>query len=585
MPTTNSKTNPKISPKVLIANRGEIAVRIIRACRDIGFQSVAVYADCDISALHVTMADEAYGLSGNTPAESYLDMDKLIEIAKKSGATMVHPGYGFLSERAEFARAVQDAGLIWVGPNPDTIEVLGDKVKARQIALQVGAPLVAGTKEPVKDVKEVVEFAQANGLPIAIKAAFGGGGRGLKVAWKMEEVEELYHSAVREATVAFGRGECFLEKFLHNPRHIEAQVLADTLGNVVVVGTRDCSLQRRNQKLVEESPAPFLSEALQKQIIQASVDICTKANYVSAGTVEFLLSQDNTLSFLEVNTRLQVEHPVTEETAGVDLVVEQLRIAQGLPLSISETPKPRGHAFEFRINAEDAGNGFLPTPGTIIRFDAPSGPGIRLDSGVVAGSRIPGTFDSLMAKLIVVGNSREQALSRARRALEEFTIEGVASVLPFHRAVMAQADFCDDFKVHTRWIETEFDVKIDPAKRQLPQDEAKLTRTFIEIDGKRCELGLPMQLFAGLSVSQTESVSHQSPTEIAHEQTVNAPISGVLFNWLVAEGQTVQEGDVIGVMEAMKMEVQVIAHRTGILKYAAKKGDYFDAESKIADIC
>ncbi|EKT63914.1 biotin carboxylase N-terminal domain-containing protein [Providencia burhodogranariea] len=577
--------NNNTTHKVLIANRGEIAVRIIRACRDIGFNSVAVYADADISALHVQMADEAYGLSGNTPAESYLNMEKLIAVAKKSGVTMVHPGYGFLSERAEFARAVQDAGLIWIGPNPETIEVLGDKVKARQIAMQVGAPLVVGTKEPVKEAKEVIKFAHTNGLPIAIKAAFGGGGRGLKVAWQIEEVEELYHSAVREAVVAFGRGECFLEKFLHNPRHIEAQVIADQFGNVVVVGTRDCSLQRRNQKLVEESPAPFLSESLQQQIIQASVDICAKANYVGAGTVEFLLSQDGTLSFLEVNTRLQVEHPVTEETAGIDLVVEQLRIAQGLPLSISETPKPRGHAFEFRINAEDAGNGFLPTPGTIHLFNAPSGPGVRLDTGVVAGSTIPSTFDSLMAKLIVVGNTREQAIQRARRALAEFSIEGVASVLPFHRAVMESADFCEQFKVHTRWIETEFDVQIAPAKRKIPQHDSDITRTFIEIDGKRCQLGLPTQLLAGLSLQSAENRSSNSmQVDEQQEQIVNAPISGVLFNWLVAEDNAVSQGEVIGIMEAMKMEVQVIAHRSGKLKHMASKGDYIDADCKIAEI-
>ncbi|WP_368884785.1 acetyl/propionyl/methylcrotonyl-CoA carboxylase subunit alpha [Providencia vermicola] len=580
MPTINHN----IQHKVLIANRGEIAVRIIRACRDMGFTSVAVYADADIAALHVQMADEAYGLAGNTPTDSYLDMHKLIRIAKKSGATMVHPGYGFLSERAEFARAVQENGLIWIGPNPETIEILGDKVKARQLAMQVGAPLVAGTKEPVKEAKEVVAFAHANGLPIAIKAAFGGGGRGLKVAWQMEEVEELYHSAVREATAAFGRGECFLEQFLHNPRHIEAQVIADQHGNVVVVGTRDCSLQRRNQKLVEESPAPFLSEALQQQIIQASVDICAKANYIGAATVEFLLSQDGKLSFLEVNTRLQVEHPVTEETTGIDLVIEQLRIAQGLPLSINETPKPRGHAFEFRINAEDAGNGFLPTPGVIQRFDPPSGPGVRLDSGVMAGSTIPSTFDSLMAKLIVFGRTREQAIQRARRALAEFTIEGVASVLPFHRAVIEQMDFCEQFNVHTRWIETEFRVQIPPAKRQLPQNEQPLTHTFIEIDGKRCQLGLPAQLLAGLSLQSTEQASTTTQANDKQDHLLNAPISGVLFNWLVAEGDEVAQGEVIGVMEAMKMEVQVMAHRAGKLKYIAKKGDYINADCAIAEI-
>lgn len=578
----NTNNNNK-THKVLIANRGEIAVRIIRACRDYGFQSVAVYADSDIDALHVKMADEAYGLEGNSPADSYLNIEKLIAIAKKSGATMVHPGYGFLSERAEFARAVSAAGLIWVGPSAQSIDILGDKVQARHIAMQVGAPLVVGTKDPVKDAREVVEFAHQHGLPIAIKAAFGGGGRGLKVAWQMHEVEELYHSAVREATVAFGRGECFIEQFLHNPRHIEAQVIADTHGNVLVVGTRDCSLQRRNQKLVEESPAPFLSPEQLQQIIKSSTDICRKAGYVGAGTVEFLLSQDGTLSFLEVNTRLQVEHPVTEETAGIDLVIEQLRIAEGQPLSINEMPKPRGHAFEFRINAEDAGNGFLPTPGTITAFDAPSGPGVRVDSGVEAGTTIPRIFDSLMAKLIVVGNTREHAIMRARRALAEFNIEGVASVLPFHRAVMEQADFCEDFKVHTRWIETEFSVDIPPAKRQIPQENHALTRTFIEIDGKRCELGLPAQLFSGLSVNAASSTATTSQ-KVSNPDAVNAPISGVLFNWLVPQGEKVLEGDVIGIMEAMKMEVQVLAHRTGTLKHNANKGDFIEADSQIAEI-
>ncbi|MBP6124244.1 MULTISPECIES: acetyl/propionyl/methylcrotonyl-CoA carboxylase subunit alpha [Providencia] len=578
------KNNNHEIHKVLIANRGEIAVRIIRACRDYGFTSVAVYADSDIDALHVNMADEAYGLDGSTPAQSYLNIEKLIDIAKKSGATMVHPGYGFLSERAEFARAVESAGLIWIGPSPESIDVLGDKVKARHIAMQVGAPLVVGTKDPVQDPKEVVAFAHQHGLPIAIKAAFGGGGRGLKVAWQLNEVEELYHSAVREATAAFGRGECFLEQFLHNPRHIEAQVIADKHGNVVVVGTRDCSLQRRNQKLVEESPAPFLTDEQQQKVIKSSTDICRKAGYVGAGTVEFLLSQDGTLSFLEVNTRLQVEHPVTEETAGIDLVIEQLRIAQGLPLSITETPVPRGHAFEFRINAEDAGNGFLPTPGTITCFDAPSGPGIRVDSGVTAGTTIPATFDSLMAKLIVVGNTREQAINRARRALAEFKIEGVASVLPFHRAVMEDTDFCDQFNVHTRWIETEFSAQIPPAKRQIPQSGSELTRTFIEIDGKRCELGLPAQLFSGFSANSAGQSKVMTGQNETHPDVVSAPISGVLFNWLIPQGESVTEGEVIGVMEAMKMEVQVVAHRAGKLKYSANKGDFIEADGKIAEI-
>ncbi|MGE0107675.1 MAG: acetyl/propionyl/methylcrotonyl-CoA carboxylase subunit alpha, partial [Thiomonas sp.] len=482
--------------KVLIANRGEIAVRIARACRDYGVRSVAVYADPDADALHVRAADEAWALQGSRPAETYLDIAKLIGLAHASGADAVHPGYGFLSERAEFARAVQDAGLTWIGPDPTTIEALGDKVAARKIALQVGAPLVVGTAEPVKSSAEVLAFAEEHGLPIAIKAAHGGGGRGLKVAWRSEEVAELYESAVREATAAFGRGECFLEQFLDRPRHIEAQVLADRHGNVVVVGTRDCSLQRRNQKLVEEAPAPFLSDEQRARIHQSARDICAAAGYVGAGTVEFLLSRDGQISFLEVNTRLQVEHPVTEETAGIDLVIEQLRIADGLPLSFTETPPVRGHSFEFRINAEDPGRGYLPTPGLITRFEAPSGPGVRVDTGVTGGSMVPGSFDSLMAKLIVTGATRQQALARARRALQEFTIEGVASVLPFHRAVVNDPAFHGEegLGVHTRWIETEMSTHFEAVDRPDTSENMTLLRTFIEIDGKRVRLGLPSNL-------------------------------------------------------------------------------------------
>ena len=427
--------------KVLIANRGEIAVRIVRACADYGVQSVAVYADADLDALHARMADEAYGLEGNRPADTYLDIGKLIAIARRSGADAVHPGYGFLSESAGFAQAVLDAGLIWIGPSPHAIQSLGDKVQARKIALKVGAPLVAGTPGPVTSAKEVVAFARQQGLPIAIKAAFGGGGRGMKVVWKLEDAAELYASAVREAVAAFGRGECFVEQFLDRPRHVEAQVLADAHGHVVVVGTRDCSLQRRNQKLVEEAPAPFLSDEQRTRIHEAARDVCDEAGYTGAGTVEFLLSATGALSFLEVNTRLQVEHPVTEETAGVDLVVEQLRIADGLPLSFTQTPVPRGHSFEFRINAEDVGRGFLPSPGRIKRFVPPSGPGVRVDTGVDGNATVPGTFDSMMAKLIVTGATREQAIRRARRALAEFEIEGLPTVLPFHRLVMQHADF------------------------------------------------------------------------------------------------------------------------------------------------
>lgn len=572
--------------KVLVANRGEIAVRIIRACRDYGASSVAVYADPDADALHVHLADEAYALPGNSPAETYLNISRLIEIAKTAGATMVHPGYGFLSERAEFAQAVKDAGLIWIGPEPETIDVLGDKVKARKIAQQVGAPLVKGTTEPVQNTAEVVAFAEQNGLPIAIKAAFGGGGRGLKVAWRLDEVEELYHSAVREATAAFGRGECFLEQFLDRPRHIEAQVIADKHGKVVVLGTRDCSLQRRNQKLVEEAPAPFITETQRERIHKAAHDICAKANYVGAGTVEFLLSAEGTLSFLEVNTRLQVEHPVTEETTGFDLVLEQLRIADGLPLSINETPVSRGHCFEFRINAEDAGKGFLPTPGEITCFQPPSGPGIRLDSGVCEGSIIPGYFDSMIAKLIVTGATREQAVQRARRALREFKIEGVASVLPFHQAVMEHEDFTQSFRVHTRWIETELTEQVVFTPRRIPSPQEAITRTYIEIDGRRHRLGLPANLFSGIAQA-TSGTAQTQPTEtetITHEIHVNAPISGMLHKWIAENGQPVQEGEVVAVMEAMKMEVQVIAHRSGMLRYVAAQGDFVSADAVLAEI-
>ena len=563
--------------KVLVANRGEIAVRVVRACADYGVKSVAIFADSDIDALHVRMADEAYGLAGERPADSYLNIAKIIDIAKKSGADAVHPGYGFLSESEAFAQAVLDAGLIWIGPKPETIALLGDKVSARKVALEVGAPLVAGTKDPVKDASEVLKFAEEHGLPIIIKAAFGGGGRGMKIAWRMDEVEELFASATREAITAFGRGECFVEQFLGKPRHIEAQVIADTHGNVVVLGTRDCSLQRRNQKLVEEAPAPFISDEQRERIHQSARAICAKAGYVSAGTVEYLLSQTGTISFLEVNTRLQVEHPVTEQTTGVDLVVEQLRVADGLPLSITETPQPTGHSFEFRINAEDVGRGFLPTPGKITRFDAPSGPGVRVDSGVQTGSVISGSFDSMMAKLIVTGATREQALIRARRALKEFNIEGVASVLPFHRAVVNQADFSgtDGFKVHTRWIETAFVEPLAAAVRAEPLVDTTLTRTAIEIDGKRVLLGLPAMLLQGLSAAAPGTAGN-APTApaaaVADPNVVESPIAGNLHAWKVEDGATVKEGDVIAVMEAMKMEMQVTAHKSGKIALLATAG-------------
>lgn len=570
--------------KVLIANRGEIAVRVIRACRDYGLKSVAVYADPDIDALFVRLADEAYGLGGSRPAETYLDIAKLIDIAKRSGADAVHPGYGFLSERAEFAQAVIDAGLTWIGPDPKVIEALGDKVEARRIALSVGAPLVAGSEGPVETAEEVLAFAREHGLPLAIKAAHGGGGRGMKVAWKMEEVAEAFESAVREATAAFGRGECFLERFLDRPRHIEAQVIADKHGNVLVVGTRDCSLQRRNQKLVEEAPAPFLSEAQRQSIHDAAKRICAAAGYSGAGTVEFLLGVDGTISFLEVNTRLQVEHPVTEETAGVDLVIEQFRIAEGKALEVTQTPTPRGHSIEFRINAEDPGRGFLPTPGTITRFDGPSGPGVRLDTGVVSGSTVPGTFDSLTSKLIVTGATREQAIARARRALAEFVIEGVATVLPFHRAVVEEPDFIgtDGFKVHTRWIETDFADRLEQSVRPEPITDEGLVRTAVEIDGKRVMLGIPQSLLSGLAGFSASATQMAPSADQADPLAIAAPISGTLQSFKVDDGATVQEGDLIAVMEAMKMETQVLAKRAGQVKFTVNQGDYLQSGAEIA---
>ncbi len=577
--------------KVLIANRGEIAVRIARACADYGVKSVAVYADGDADALHVRMADEAWGLQGERAADTYLRIDKLLDIARRSGADAVHPGYGFLSERAEFARAVIDAGLVWIGPRPETIEALGDKVAARRIAQKVGAPLVAGTPEPVKDASEVLAFAEYHGLPIAIKAAFGGGGRGLKVAWRMDEVAELYESAVREATTAFGRGECFVEQFLDRPRHVEAQVLADTHGHVVVLGTRDCSLQRRNQKLVEEAPAPFLDDARRQRIHEAARAICAEAGYVGAGTVEFLLARDGQISFLEVNTRLQVEHPVTEETTGIDLVVEQLRIADGLPLAVRETPVPRGHSIEFRINAEDPGRGYLPTPGALTAFEAPSGPGVRVDSGVCAGGSVSGLFDSMMAKLVVTGATREQALARARRALAEFRIEGVASVLPFHRAVLQDRDFSgeDGFNVHTRWIETAFAQRMGIAPRPEPAQEAPLVRSFIEVDGRRVSLGLPASLLASTPgaalapVMVTPAVAPVSAAQPVGNHIV-APIAGSLLAWRVAAGETVQAGDVVAVMEAMKMETQITAPVAGVLQHAVAAGQTVPAGAVLGSV-
>ena len=569
--------------KLLIANRGEIAVRIIHACRDMGISSVALYADDDMDSMHVELADEAWGLAGATARETYLNIPAILEVAKKSKATMVHPGYGFLSERAEFAQAVIDAGLKWVGPSPSAIEKLGDKIEARKIAASVGAPLVQGTQDPLNNADEALEFAKQFGLPIAIKAAFGGGGRGLKVVWKLEDVKELYDSAVREAQAAFGRGECFVEQYLDQPRHVEAQVIADQHGNVVVLGTRDCSLQRRNQKLVEEAPAPFISDAIYEEILTSAKNICQAANYVGAGTVEYLLSRDGKLSFLEVNTRLQVEHPVTEETANVDLVVEQIRVAQGHELSIKETPKAQGHAIEFRINAEDPARGFIPAFGVLSLFEAPFGQGVRVDTGVRTGSLVSSHFDSLMAKLIITGPTREIAIARAKRALKQFKIEGVASVLDFHRAVLNETDFTDTFNVHTRWIENDFKQDLKPTKRSIPNHQQPMLLSYIEIDGKLHRLGLPAGMFAQ---NPTMTSQDQPATETAvSAEHLLAPINGVISAWKVENGEQVAEGQVVAIMEAMKMEVPVLAHQSGVIQLIAQQGATCHAEHIIGSIC
>jgi acetyl-CoA/propionyl-CoA carboxylase biotin carboxyl carrier protein len=559
--------------KILIANRGEIAVRVIRACQDAGLPSVAVYADPDRDAMFTRLADEAFALGGATAAESYLNIDKLLDVAARSGADAVHPGYGFLSENAEFAQAVLDAGLTWIGPSPQAIRDLGDKVTARHIATRAGAPLVPGTKEPVGGPEEIVAFAEEHGLPVAIKAAFGGGGRGLKVARTIEEIPELFDSAVREAVAAFGRGECFVERYLDQPRHVEAQVLADQHGNVVVVGTRDCSLQRRHQKLVEEAPAPFLTDTQRNQIHESAKAICKEAGYSGAGTVEYLVGKDGTISFLEVNTRLQVEHPVSEETAGVDLVREQFRIAAGEKLRLDEDPTPRGHSIEFRINGEDAGRNFLPAPGVVTRFVPPDGPGVRVDTGVESGTVIGGQFDSLLAKVIVTGATREEALERSRRALDEMVVEGMATVLPFHRVIVRDPAYVGDeqsFSVHTRWIETEFDNTIEPftATEDLPEP-AERQNVVVEVGGRRLEVSLPGGLAVGTATA-TKTTSGSKPRKRAGGKTaavsgdaVAAPMQGTIVKIAVEDGQSVEPGDLIVVLEAMKMENPVTAHKAG----------------------
>jgi acetyl-CoA/propionyl-CoA/long-chain acyl-CoA carboxylase, biotin carboxylase, biotin carboxyl carrier protein len=560
--------------KVLIANRGEIAVRVARACKDAGLTSVAVYAEPDRDALHVRTADEAFALGGTTPGDSYLVIDKILEAAKQSGADAVHPGYGFLSENADFAQAVIDAGLTWIGPSPEAIIALGDKVQARHIATEAGAPLVPGTKDPVGGADEVVAFAEEHGLPVAIKAAFGGGGRGLKVARTTEEIPELFDSAVREAVSAFGRGECFVERFLDKPRHVEAQVLADTHGNVVVVGTRDCSLQRRNQKLVEEAPAPFLTDEQRARIHSSAKAICREAGYHGAGTVEYLVGLDGSISFLEVNTRLQVEHPVSEETSGIDLVRQQFRIADGLPLGITEDPTPRGHSIEFRINAEDAGRNFMPAPGPVTRLEIPQGPGVRWDSGVETGGEVVGAFDSMLAKLIVTGATRDEALQRARRALDELVVEGMPTVVPFHRAVVRDEAFTGEpFTVHTRWIETEWDNQVPPysaAPTEHGEPEERQT-VVVEVGGRRLEVSLPAGLAAGSGGAPAAGGAKPRKRGGGHGgsaasgDSLTSPMQGTIVKVGVSDGDSVAEGDLVVVLEAMKMEQPITAHKAGTI--------------------
>jgi acetyl-CoA/propionyl-CoA carboxylase biotin carboxyl carrier protein len=580
--------------KVLIANRGEIAIRVARACRDAGLASVAIYADQDIDALHVKAADEAYSLDGATPAQTYLDIAKILGVAARSGADAVHPGYGFLAENAAFAQAVIDAGLTWIGPPPAAIDALGDKVKARDIAKRVGAPLAPGTDGPVSSAEEIQDFALEYGLPVAIKAAFGGGGRGLKVAHTLEEIEEQYESAVREATVAFGNGECFAERYLDRPRHVETQCLADKHGNVVVISTRDCSLQRRHQKLVEEAPAPFLTDAQVKQLYDASKSILKEAGYVGAGTCEFLVAADGAISFLEVNTRLQVEHPVSEEVSGIDLVREMFRIANGEELGYDDPPL-RGHSIEFRINAEDPARNFLPAPGTITEWNPPSGPGVRLDAGYTAGSTVPQSFDSLIGKLIVTGADREQALQRSRRALAEFTVGGMPTVLPFHRAVVNDPAFTGEpFSVFTRWIETEFTAELEPQELvPAAEADAERQRLTVEVGGKRLEVTLPATAGFQAALNSAPAGGTSRPagrrargaSPKASGDSLVTPMQGTIVKIVAAEGQQVNADETVVVLEAMKMEQPLKAHKAGtITGLAVEVGQTVTSGTEICQI-
>ena len=548
--------------RVLIANRGEIALRVIRACKDHGLESVAMYSEEDRDALHAKSADFAYSLNGTVAKDTYLNIPKIIALAKEAGADAVHPGYGFLSENADFAQAVIDAGLIWIGPPPAAISALGDKVSARRIAAAAGAPLVAGTKDPVTGHEEVLAFAKEHGLPVAIKAAFGGGGRGLKVARTMEEIPELYASAVREAIAGFGRGECFVERYLDKPRHVETQVLVDKHGHAVVISTRDCSLQRRHQKLVEEAPAPFLTDAQNEELYRSSKAIMKEAGYIGAGTCEFLVGLDGTISFLEVNTRLQVEHPVSEEVTGIDLVREQFRIAMGESLGFDD-PVVRGHSIEFRINGEDPGRSFLPAPGRITAWNIPTGPGVRVDAGFRNGDVIGGNFDSLLAKLIVTGATRKEAIQRARRALAEFEVGGLATALPFHRAILEDPAFTEDFKVYTSYIENEFINEIPAFESSAAEIQTRVAaeKLVAEVNGKRFEILVhaPEPVVKRHRAKQS-SGGGSSGTGLA------SPMQGTVVKIAVQEGQSVEAGDLVIVLEAMKMEQPLSAHKSGVIK-------------------
>jgi acetyl-CoA/propionyl-CoA carboxylase biotin carboxyl carrier protein len=578
--------------KVLIANRGEIAIRVIRACRDAGLGSVAIYADPDLDAQHAKLADEAYALGGSTPGETYLDITKILAVAARAGADAVHPGYGFLAENADFAQAVIDAGLTWIGPPPAAIDALGDKVKARHIAAKVGAPLTPGTPDPVANVDEVIAFADEHGLPIAIKAAYGGGGRGLKVARSREEIADLFESATREAVAAFGRGECFVERYLDKPRHVETQILADQHGNVVVVGTRDCSLQRRYQKVVEEAPAPFLTDDQVERLYSASKAIAKEARYVGAGTCEFLVAPDGLVSFLEVNTRLQVEHPVTEEVSGVDLVRQQFAIADGAVLDFAD-PTPRGHSIEFRINAEDAGRGFLPAPGTVTEWSPPSGPGVRMDAGYVKGDTVPGSYDSLLGKLIVTGATRQEAIERSRRALADFEVGGMPTLIPFHRAVLHEPDFIDEpFRVHTRWIETEWAGSVAPYDGDnATADPGEREHITVEVGGRRLEVSVPGGIASAApakargGAKPPSARKATSSASAASGDALTAPMQGTIVKVAVADGDSVEAGDLVVVLEAMKMEQPINAHQAGtITGLAANVGDVVASGTVVCEI-